>query len=92
VSTTTEAEKLTRVAACARAFLRAYDEFGDDYPPAVGEWLEPLIEAIDALGDEPAPKVEVYSRPECIFHYCPDEEGCRGADNCLHPRSEYGHR
>jgi hypothetical protein len=54
VMSTTEAEKLARIAACARAFLRAYDEFGDDYPPAVGEWLDPLVEAVDGLGDDEA--------------------------------------
>ena len=26
---------------------------------------------------------EVYSRPECLFHYCPTVEECEGGDRCL---------
>ena len=31
------------------------------------------------------PAVDVYSRRECIFTYCPDEKGCKGNDKCAHP-------
>lgn len=37
------------VAKAARAFLASYDEFYPDYPSAIGENLDALIEALDKL-------------------------------------------
>lgn len=31
---------------------------------------------------EPANSATVYSRPECVFHYCPHPEECKTADKC----------
>lgn len=41
---------------------------------------------LDALADKP--KVEVYSRPECVFNYCPSPEWCEQDDCCQQGRGE----
>jgi hypothetical protein len=45
---------IQKVIDAARRFVRCADEFFPEYPDAVGECLDPLIDAIDALGDERA--------------------------------------
>lgn len=45
-----ERKRVQRVAESSRAFLQIYDEFDGD-PSCVGEYLDALCEAIDALGD-----------------------------------------
>jgi hypothetical protein len=45
-----EVEKVKAVAHAARKFLAIYDEFDGD-PACVGEYLDALIEAVDATGD-----------------------------------------
>lgn len=42
--------QITRVAAMARAFLKAYDEFFPEYPYAISEPLDHLLEATSACG------------------------------------------
>lgn len=44
-------EKVKAVADAARKFLKVYDEFMPEYPEAVGEYLDALIDAIDRTGD-----------------------------------------
>lgn len=36
------------------------------------------------LGPTPAPKVDVYARPECCFAYCDAPEVCKPSDACRH--------
>lgn len=45
------AAAIERVVNAARALVRAWDEFGPGEPGAVGEYLDPLIDAVDGLGD-----------------------------------------
>lgn len=33
----------------------------------------------------PLRAVGVYGRPECIFNYCPNPQGCKERDRCQHP-------
>lgn len=32
------------------------------------------------------PKESVYVRHECIFHYCPNPEGCKASNKCHSPQ------
>jgi micrococcal nuclease len=56
-------------------------------PYMVGKFAGPEVAAEEVrLADSPA--TDVYSRPECIFNYCPyTPEICRAADACQHPTS-----
>ena len=51
-----EKEKVAKVAEAARAFVRVWDEFEGD-PVCVGEYLDALIDAVDATGDNEAPQL-----------------------------------
>ena len=56
-------------------WLRLCDYFSDPYVP---------IDNLDRQPTQPRPRerTTVHSRPECIFNYCPNENGC--PDGCQH--------
>jgi hypothetical protein len=51
--------------------------------PAIFEATYEPVEP-DEASPTPAPKVEVYSRSDCVFNYCPYPDICRAADRCQH--------
>lgn len=66
----------------------SYRRQGLDDMETACEWA---IAALDRLrAEEPKPtaeaKAEVYSRPECVFHYCPYPDVCSPAGGCQHKR------
>lgn len=43
-----------------------------------------LLHNPNPLPNQPATQTHhVYSRPECVFHYCPHPEECKKVDKCL---------
>ncbi len=56
---------------------QAIQDAVEDY--AVGE----VVNLTHALQQ---PRVEVYSRPECVFQYCSNPEFCKSGGKCYAPR------
>jgi hypothetical protein len=46
------AEKVAKVVEEARRLVKLADEFMPEYPGAIGEQLDALIDAVDGLGEE----------------------------------------
>lgn len=59
--------------------LRTNEEISNRIKDVLVTNGNPNKESIDSVivEDIPAPKVKVFSKPECIFQYCPHPEVCR---------------
>jgi micrococcal nuclease len=68
-----------------RDFNQSLVDRGLAVPYMVGKVAGPGTAIGEEQVDAGRQSVDVYSRPECVFNYCPYTIVCQSEDTCLHP-------